>query len=140
MDRALEIAKGEFNARRGVELPVSAPFHSAYMSDAGEEVALSLSQCQTMSPMIIPMISNVNAKEVSEVSEVTEMLIRQTVETVRWRDSVEYALSQGVDTFVELGPGVVLSSLIRKQAPNARVFNVDNTKDVITLRDALKEE
>lgn len=134
VEKAVEIAK-EKGARRSMLLAVSAPFHCSMLAPAGKKLAAELEKVQVY-PMQIPVISNVTAKYVKDETEIKDLLIRQVSSSVLWEDSVRAMLHDGVDTFIEIGPGKALSGFIRKIDKEARVFNID---DMDSLDKALAE-
>src|SRR5678815_5126270 len=107
VERAVEIAKGK-GARRAMLLPVSAPFHCALMQPAADVMAEALAKVQ-VKPPVVPLVANVLARPISEPSELVMSLIAQVTGTVRWRESVAFMASAGVDRFYEVGAGKVLS-------------------------------
>jgi [acyl-carrier-protein] S-malonyltransferase len=117
IERAIEVAKAH-GIRRAMLLPVSAPFHCALMAPAAEAMAEALEQTPPRSP-VVPLIANVSAAKATDPAAIRDLLIRQVTATVRWRESVEAMTGLGVSAFVELGPGKVLTGLIRRIAPDA---------------------
>jgi [acyl-carrier-protein] S-malonyltransferase len=124
VDRASELCK-KAGARRAVRLPVSAPFHCALMMPAQERLARDLAGLPFADPRL-PVVNNVDARVVRTGDECRDGLVRQVSGTVRWQESVERLLAEGVDTFVEVGPGTVLSGLIKKIDKGARVLGVED--------------
>jgi len=133
VDRALVIAK-ELGAKRAIKLNVSAPFHCALMLPAQKRLEADLNRLE-FSDLLIPIVTNVVASEVILGSEARDALIRQVSSPVRWLESVEKLISSGVDTFIEVGPGKVLSGLIRQINRGVRCLNVE---DSATLKLALE--
>jgi len=133
VDRALVIAK-ELGAKRAIKLNVSAPFHCALMLPAQKRLEADLNQLE-FSDLLIPIVTNVDAGEVILGSEARDALVRQVSSPVRWLESVEKLISSGVDTFIEVGPGKVLSGLIRQINRGVRCLNVE---DSATLKLALE--
>jgi [acyl-carrier-protein] S-malonyltransferase len=125
VDRALIIAK-ELGAKRAIKLNVSAPFHCALMLPAQERLEADLNQVE-FSDLLIPLVNNVDADEVTLGSEARDALVRQVSSPVRWLESVEKLISSGVDTFIEVGPGKVLSGLIRQINRGVRCLNVEDS-------------
>ncbi|BCK74529.1 malonyl-CoA-[acyl-carrier-protein (ACP)] transacylase [Acetobacter aceti NRIC 0242] len=128
IDRAIVIAK-EKGIKRAVKLPVSAPFHSSLMRPAADEMAEALDKAEVKAP-IVPIVANVTAAKVTSPDMIRELLVKQVTGTVRWRESVDAMVGMGVDHFVELGAGKVLSGLIRRIAPDAKTESV-GTLDTI---------
>jgi [acyl-carrier-protein] S-malonyltransferase len=129
---ALCKAKG---ARRAVILPVSAPFHSALMQPAQEEVARVLAGLTFHDPGI-PVAANVTGTLVTIAEAVREALIRQVTGAVRWVDCVKALVEAGPQVFIEVGPGKVLSGLMKQIDPAQKALNVD---DAASLEKALAE-
>jgi len=104
---------GERGARRAIMLPVSAPFHSALMRPASEAMRVALAKVDMLDP-VVPVISNVRARPVSDAAMIADLLVEQVTGRVRWRESVEWLAESGVDTFWEIGAGKVLTGLSRR--------------------------
>jgi [acyl-carrier-protein] S-malonyltransferase len=119
VERAVEIAKTK-SIRRAMLLPVSAPFHCALMAPAAEVMEAALQATPPRAP-VVPLIANVSAAKLTDPEQIREQLVRQVTATVRWRECVQAMTALGVDSFVELGAGKVLSGLIRRIAPDAAV-------------------
>lgn len=116
-------------AKRCVPLKVSGPFHSGLLAGAGEKLAADLEKVSVNKPGI-PYICNVEASYVTEAAPIKGLLARQVSSTVRWRESMERMLEDGVDTFVEIGPGRTLAGFLRKMSRDVTVVNVEKTKDL----------
>jgi [acyl-carrier-protein] S-malonyltransferase len=112
VDRAIAIA-GEKGIKRAVLLPVSAPFHCSLMQPAADAMAEALSKVALKAPAL-PLVANVTASVVTDPATIRDLLVAQVTGTVRWRESVLFLKSQGVDTLVELGSGKVLSGLAKR--------------------------
>lgn len=134
VEKACEEA-GKTGAKRTVVLPVSAPFHCSLLKGAGEKLEKAL-QSVELSEMKIPVITNVTAEYISSKEEVKPLLVRQVSCAVRWEESVRRMISDGADTFVEVGPGKALSGFVRKIDRNVRVYNVE---DMSSLKKTLAE-
>lgn len=119
----------EAGARRCVPLKVSGPFHSALMESAGEKLAAELEDVEVRDP-VIPYFCNVEAVPVTEGSRVRRLLVKQVSGTVRWRESMERMIADGVDTFLEIGPGKTLAGFLRKIDPNVTVKNIATVEDL----------
>jgi [acyl-carrier-protein] S-malonyltransferase len=124
VDRASEACKAA-GAKRAVRLPVSAPFHCALMMPAQERLAADLAKLAFADPAI-PLVNNVDARAVTKAADCRDGLVRQVSAPVRWQECVEALVAVGVDTFVEIGPGQVLSGLIRRIAKGARTLSVED--------------
>jgi len=112
VERAIKIAAGR-GARRGILLPVSAPFHCALMRPAADVMAEALAEV-TLAPPTLPLIANVNATQTSDPDTIRRQLVEQVTGLVRWRESVLYLKECGVDAVIELGAGRVLSGLVKR--------------------------
>jgi [acyl-carrier-protein] S-malonyltransferase len=121
--RAGERARA-LGAKRVIPLTVSAPFHCALMTPAQERLAPELRALTTRDPRV-PVVANVDAEPRDDAAASIEALIRQVSAPVRWEDSVRRLASAGVTAYVEVGPGTVLSGLIRKVAREATVLNLE---------------
>lgn len=124
VQRAAEIAKGK-GAKRAVLLPVSAPFHSALLAPAAERLAGVLRGIPVRD-LRVPLVTNVDAEPLRDGARVVESLVRQVTAPVRWEEVVARLVKEGAETFVEVGPGKVLSGLIRRIAREVRVLNVED--------------
>ncbi|HEU0094319.1 MAG TPA: ACP S-malonyltransferase, partial [Vicinamibacteria bacterium] len=112
VDRASELCK-KAGAKRAIRLPVSAPFHCALMMPAQERLARDLARLP-FAEAAVPVVNNVDATVVRSPDSCRDGLVRQVSGTVRWQESVERLVREGVETFVEVGPGTVLSGLVKK--------------------------
>jgi [acyl-carrier-protein] S-malonyltransferase len=128
VDRAIELLK-EKGAKRVVKLNVSAPFHCALMMPAQLRLAADL-EALSLDDLRIPLVSNVDAAEVEKAVNARESLVRQVSSPVRWLESVELLIREGVDTFVEVGPGKVLSGLMRQINREVKSLNVQDTESL----------
>jgi [acyl-carrier-protein] S-malonyltransferase len=126
--RASERCKAA-GAKRAVRLPVSAPFHCALMKPAQDRLAPDLARLAFRDPGV-PLVNNVDARVVRDASSCRDGLVRQVSGAVRWQESVERLVREGVTTFVEVGPGKVLGGLVKKIARDARVLNVDSPESL----------
>lgn len=112
VERAIEIA-GERGAKRGMMLPVSAPFHCSLMAPAAEVMEQALSEIEMAVP-VVPVVANVTAQAVSDPDTIRRRLVEQVTAPVRWRECVLYMRDNGVDSLLELGVGKVLTTLARR--------------------------
>ena len=117
VERAIEAAKGQ-GVKRAMLLPVSAPFHCSLMRPAAEAMVEPLTQAPLHAPEV-PVVANVTAERVQDPDEIRRLLVEQVTSLVRWRESVLACAAMGVDSFVELGAGRVLSGLVRRISPDA---------------------
>ena len=112
VERTIEVAKTK-GAKRGMLLPVSAPFHCPLMQPAADAMKAALETVSLATPRV-PLVANVVASEITEPSAIKQRLVEQVTGLVRWRESVQYMKSQGVEMLVECGSGKVLSGLVRR--------------------------
>ncbi|HUI42929.1 MAG TPA: ACP S-malonyltransferase, partial [Terriglobia bacterium] len=123
--RAIELAKAR-GARRAIPLNVSAPFHCALMQPAADRLALDLDALDIAAPEA-PLVNNADGALVTSAEAVREGLKRQVTSPVRWAGSMQRLLDEGVELFVEVGPGMVLSGLLRQIDRNARCLHVEDS-------------
>jgi len=123
-------------AKRCIPLKVSGPFHSALLADAGKKLGQELEKVKLHTPRI-PYVSNVTADYVTETAPIKTLLEQQVCSSVRWQQSVERMIADGVDTFVEIGPGHTLSGFVKKINRDVRVMNVEKRADLDTVLEAL---
>ena len=116
-------------AKRVLPLNVSGPFHSPMLQEAAGQLKEVLDQIEC-SPLQIPYVTNVTGRYVSDIEETKELLIQQIAAPVRWQQSVEEMIRQGVDTFVEIGPGRTLSGFLRKINRDVKVYQVSTWEDI----------
>lgn len=128
----------EAGARRTVMLNVSGPFHSPMLKKAGEELAEELSHVQ-LKELQIPYVTNVTAKEVTDISEIKDLLSAQVASSVKWEQSMRLLIENGVDTFIEIGPGKTLAGFMRKIDKTKKVINIEKWEDLEKLNE-LKAE
>lgn len=124
VEKCCELAKAK-GAKRALKLDVSAPFHCSMLVGAGEKLAKELENVEVRD-MNIPVITNVTADYVPSKDDIKPLLIKQVSNSVRWEDSIRRMLADGVDTFVEVGPGKALSGFIKKITKEAGVYNVED--------------
>lgn len=135
IDRAIEILKAR-GAKRAVKLNVSAPFHCALMKPAQDRLAQDLNDLQ-FKDLMTPLVTNVDAKPIKTGDEARNSLVRQVSQPVRWLESVEFLRNHGVQTFIEIGPGKVLSGLVRQINRELRCLNVEDESSLRATREAL---
>jgi [acyl-carrier-protein] S-malonyltransferase len=126
--RAIKIAK-EKGAKRAIELPVSGAFHSSLMADAENKMREALVNTQINSPKI-KLIANVTANEVSNPDEIKELLAKQITGTVRWRETMIYLQSKGVNQVIEIGSGKVLAGLVGRTCEGVLSKSIQNKLDL----------
>src|SRR3974390_577018 len=133
--RAVEIAS-QLGAKRSMVLPVSAPFHSALMMPAQEKLEKDLNATK-FSDLQVPFVTNVDADSIRQGEEARSALIRQVTMPVRWEESMRMLLDEGVNTFVEVGPGRVLTGLMRQIERSVATLNVEDEKSLQATREKI---
>lgn len=128
VNRAGEALKAA-GARRIVPLKVSGPFHSGMLVKAGEQLRQALEDVE-INPFTIPYVTNVTAEYVTEPNEVKNLLVQQVSSSVRWQQCVERMIADGMDTFIEIGPGRTLSGFLRKIDRSVKCLNVEKVEDL----------
>lgn len=128
----------EAGARRVIPLQVSGPFHSKLMKKAAEQFSAILNQIKINNAKI-PLVCNVTAKPIKTAKEIKTNLLKQMYSPVLWEDSIKYMLNSGVQTFIEIGNGKVLSGLVKKIDRQARVFSVQDEESYHKIVKALQE-
>ena len=124
----------EAGSRSVIPLNVSGPFHSYLLNEAGVKLGEYLKQVSVKDP-VIPYVANVTAQYVTEASEVKPLLEKQVSSSVRWQQSVEAMLADGVDRFVEIGPGKTLAGFIKKINRNATIINIEKLEDLEKVKE-----
>ena len=124
-------------AKRALLLNVSGPFHSGMLTVAGEKLAQVLADVEIYTPRI-PYVANVNAQFVTTAEPVKDLLTRQVSSSVRWQQSVEAMINDGVDTFIEIGPGRTLAGFMKKISKEVKTMNVEKLEDIEEVVEALK--
>jgi len=115
--------------KKGILLPVSAPFHCSLMNKAADHMKDKIKNIKFLNPKP-SIISNVTAKNETDINKIKPLLIDQITSRVRWRESVDFMVKEGVNDFLEIGPGKVLSSLVKKINTNVKVSNINSIKDL----------
>tara|TARA_Y100000590_G_scaffold460962_1_gene621486 strand:- start:562 stop:1488 length:927 start_codon:yes stop_codon:yes gene_type:complete len=115
--------------KKGILLPVSAPFHCSLMKKAGENMRDKIENTNLSKPKP-SIISNVTAKEETDINKIKPLLIDQITSRVRWRESINYMIKNGVIEFIEIGPGKVLSGLVKKINNDVKISNINSIKDI----------
>ncbi|MDR7076322.1 [acyl-carrier-protein] S-malonyltransferase [Neobacillus niacini] len=128
----------EAGAKRAIPLEVSGPFHSSLMKPAAGQLREVLDELD-MKDALIPVIANVSAKPMTTADEIKENLLEQLYSPVLWEDSIVKMIDLGVDTFIEIGPGKVLSGLIKKINRSVKTFSISDEESCQSVIDALKE-
>jgi [acyl-carrier-protein] S-malonyltransferase len=131
VDRAMELLKAA-GAKRVIKLNVSAPFHCALMKPAQDRLAQDLAQLEFLKPTV-PVVTNVDAELQQDPSALRDALVRQVSAPVRWLESMQLLLNNGVEEFVEVGPGKVLSGLMRQISRETRTMNVEDATSLTAV-------
>jgi len=135
--RAVELASAG-GAKRAVMLPVSAPFHSSLMQPAAVRLEVDL-RATAFHTLRVPLVNNADAEITTSGDEAREALVRQVTLPVRWEESIRELIDQGVNTFVEVGPGRVLTGLLRQIDRSIHVFNVEDEKSLRSTLERLAQ-
>jgi [acyl-carrier-protein] S-malonyltransferase len=135
IDRAIVLVK-ERGAKRAMKLNVSAPFHCALMKPAQDRLAVDLQNVRFAAAQT-PVVTNVDATAEQNGGKLRDLLVRQVSQPVRWLESVEFLINQGVQTFIEIGPGKVLSGLVRQIDRNVRCVNIEDESSLRAARAAV---
>ena len=138
VDAACEALK-QAGAKRTVKLNVSGPFHSPMLAGAGEKLSEVLQDVE-LKEFTTPYVTNVTAEYVTSTENIKELLCRQVASSVRWQQSVERMIADGVDTFIEMGPGKTLSGFMRKINRDVKMMNIENMADFEKVMETLKGE
>lgn len=121
----------EAGGKRAIQLEVSGPFHSSMMKVAAEQLEVELNSVTFHEPKV-PVVANVTALTVTSGETIRELLVQQVYSPVLWEDSVRYLIDQGVDTFIEIGPGNVLTGLIKKIDKTVKLININSLESLET--------
>jgi [acyl-carrier-protein] S-malonyltransferase len=132
VERAIELAKAK-GCKKAIPLPVSVPVHTSLMQQAADRLAGDLAAI-TWFDLKMPLVNNAEARAITKASDIQASLIRQLPSSVLWEDSVQAMAAMGVTTFVEVGPGTVLSGLIKRILPDAVTMNVNDPKSLEATR------
>ena len=136
VERAIELAKAR-GCKKAIPLPVSVPVHTPLMQKAADRLAGDLAAI-IWSDLKMPLINNAEARAITKASDIQASLVRQLPSSVLWEDSVKAMAAMGVTTFVEVGPGTVLSGLIKRIVPGASTMNVNDPQSIEATCAALR--
>ncbi len=136
VEKAVALAS-EHGARRAVMLPVSAPFHCTLMAPAAQSMAQALADTD-IRPPFIPVVSNVTGQGVHDPNDIRRLLVDQITSMVRWRESVQWMREQGVTEMIEIGPGKVLTGLVRRIEKDVQTANVGTVQELEALINKLQ--
>ena len=131
VERALEIAKAK-GAKRAIMLPVSGAFHSKLMAAASQTMREALSQADMRDPLV-PLVANVTAQVITDPMEIKELLIKQITGSVRWRETMLFMESQGIEEVIEIGTGKVLCGLVGRTCANMKSRSIQNVDDILAF-------
>ena len=135
VDRAIEVAKVK-GIKRAIPLAVSAPFHCSLMQPAADAMAAALGKITINTPNV-PIVANVTAEAVMDPVRIRALLVEQVTSMVRWRESMAWMKSKGIDTYVEIGTGKVLSGLVKRLDKDATGISVQGPEDIDALMKTL---
>ncbi len=130
--KAMEALK-EAGARKTVELNVSGPFHSEFLKGAGQQLEELLKKIK-LQKLSIPYVTNVTADYVNDISKTKSLLAKQVYSPVRWEESIRNMIKNGVDTFIEIGPGKTIAGFLRKIDRTKKCINISNFEDLEQLK------
>ncbi|ALA57094.1 ACP S-malonyltransferase [Nitrospira moscoviensis] len=128
VERAIELAKNK-GCKKAIPLPVSVPVHTPLMQQAADRLAKDLAAVQ-WGDLTAPVVNNAEAKPITKAAEIPPSLVRQLPSSVLWEETVHTMGKMGVTTFVEIGPGTVLTGLIKRILPDAALLNVHDPKSL----------
>ncbi|MBP3927860.1 MAG: ACP S-malonyltransferase, partial [Clostridium sp.] len=126
----------EAGAKRVLPLNVSGPFHSSMLAEAGKKLGKVLEGVEVHTPQI-PYVANVTAEYVTDEKEVKPLLEKQVSSSVRWEQSIRRMIADGVDTFIEIGPGKTLTGFMKKIDRNVKALNIEKMEDIEKVKEAL---
>jgi [acyl-carrier-protein] S-malonyltransferase len=131
VNRAIEIAKGK-GYRKAMLLPVSAPFHCALMQPAADRLKTVLAGL-SYQEMLLPVVTNVEARANADCTRVQDLLVTQVCAPVLWEQSVNTMIESGVTRFIEIGPGKVLSGLVKRISKDVQLANIEDRSSLALL-------
>ena len=123
---------------KSIPLKVSAPFHCSLMRPAAEKMKIKIAEIEFQKPNF-EIISNVTAKPENDQESIKSLLINQIISTVRWRESIIYMFNSGIDNFVEIGPGKVLTGMVKRTLKDVNCFSINSITDIKNLIDEFKK-
>ena len=136
VEKAIEIAK-EFGAKKAIPLQVGGAFHSPLMASAQQQLGQVLEK-MTFNPARFPIVTNVRAEGSSEPAVLKQLLVDQITWPVLWRQSIEYMIKNKVEKFVEIGPGKVLSGLVKRISRDVEIINIDTLADLEKYKEGVQ--
>lgn len=129
----------DYGAKMTVKLNVSGPFHTELLKPAAEKLAVEFENVEINKPKL-PIVTNVTALPYESENEIVPTLIRQVMSPVKWEDTLKYLYEQGVDTFIEVGPGKALSGFVKRTLKGVKILNVEDMKSLEKTLLALEEK
>lgn len=138
VDKACEFAK-ELGSKRAIKLSVSAPFHTSMLKGAGEKLYKELEHV-SLNDIKVPVMTNVTGNYIENINDIKDLLKRQVMSSVLWEDIIQNMIKEGVDTFIEIGPGKALSGFVKKINRKVKVLNVEDLNSLNKTVDELKGE
>jgi [acyl-carrier-protein] S-malonyltransferase len=128
-ERAVQLAE-KYGAIKAIPLKVAGAFHTEFMAPAADELSKSLKKCKISDPSNIKIIANISAEYYNHSSQISQGLVKQLVQPILWQKCIETLIADGVERFFEIGPGRVLTGLMRKINRNAKVINISTTQSI----------
>ena len=126
------------NKKKSIKLPVSAPFHCSLMNEAAEKMEKKINLINFIKPKI-EIISNVTAKPETNQEKIKKLLVEQIYSKVRWRESIQYMANNGVNEFIEIGPGKVLSGMLKRIVKNVEAKSINSEEDIKSISNEPKK-
>ena len=126
------------NKKKSIKLPVSAPFHCSLMNEAAEKMEKKINLINFIKPKI-EIISNVTAKPETNQEKIKKLLVEQIYSKVRWRESIQYMANNGVNEFIEIGPGKVLSGMLKRIVKNVESKSINSEEDIKSISNEPKK-
>lgn len=138
VEELVKVAKDE-GALKAILLPVSGPFHSSLMQPAADHLKAELDKIEMKDPSF-PIVANVSAEKILSSEEIKDLLFKQVYHPVQWEQSISRLLGEGIDTFIEVGPGKVLLGLLKRISKKANGLNVQDTESLEKTLNAIEKE
>lgn len=133
VEKAMELLKEE-GARRAIELKTSGPFHTVKLKDASDKLRNELENISIEYNDKIKVIKNIDAREYKKEDNIKDILAKHIISPVRFKETIDYIIENGVDTFVEIGPGKTLTGFVKKISRDVKVYNIN---DVLSLKETI---
>ena len=139
VEKAMELLK-EKGAKRAIELKTSGPFHTIKLKDASDKLRKELENVDIKYNDEIKVIKNIDAREYKKEDDIKDILAKHIISPVRFKETIDYMIENGVDTFVEIGPGKVLSGFVKKISRDVKVYNINDVSSLKETIELLKKE